>query len=91
MRTRVGGCLAYLDDPNMIALSLNCRPNLHLLIQSIYGNRRAMCVSDVNDFILVSLLLTLNRFHTLPLYSISDLEQVNAGLKRLEDAIPFGM
>ena len=35
---------------------------------------------DVNDVVLVSLLLNLNRFHTLIGVSIVDFGQVNAGL-----------
>ena len=40
--------------------------------------------NEAIDVILVSLLLTLNKFHKFLWYSIADFEQVNAGLEYFE-------
>ena len=46
--------------------------------------------NDIIDVVLVSLLLTLNRFNTLPCVSIVDFEQVNTGLELKKQVISKG-
>ena len=77
------GCLAYLDGPQYDSTVIKLYDPICICLFKVFMETRAMCVSDVNDFILVSLLLTLNRFHTLPLCFHSWLGASKCRLKKV--------